>query len=91
LQKEAGPEARDQLALAFRLLTGRHGTAAELEVLEAFRHGEEQRFKRDPEAATALLSTGDHPGDETLQPAKTAALAMTANLLMNHDEFYMKR
>jgi len=91
LQEEAGAEPRDQLALAFRLLTGRHAKPAELDVLLDLRRAEVEHFMQDPAAAEALLSVGDHARRQDLPAVETAALAMVANMLMNHDDFYMKR
>jgi hypothetical protein len=37
------------------------------------------------------LSVGDYPRDQQLDLSKTAALAVVANAMMNHDEFYTLR
>jgi hypothetical protein len=90
LQKEKRT-LKGRLILAVRLLTGRHPSRSELKVLKELHDQELKRFRYDAEAAESLLNAGEFKRDESLNLAETAALAMVANTLMNHDEFYTKR
>jgi Protein of unknown function (DUF1553)/Concanavalin A-like lectin/glucanases superfamily/Protein of unknown function (DUF1549) len=89
--REAGQALPERIAYGFRLLTGRRPTAPEINVFARLFDDEKARFSREPAAARELLAVGDAPRDARLNPAETAALAVVANTMMNHDEAFMKR
>ncbi len=91
MQKEAGDALEDQITLGFRLVTSRFPNDEELALFKTLFEDERQRFGRNPDEASALLSVGDWPHDTGLDASRTAALAVVANTMLNHDEAYMKR
>ena len=50
-----------------------------------------KRFTKDLKAASDLMKTGDMPRDDRLDLKESAAMAMVASLMINHDEAYTKR
>ena len=91
MQKEGGDQLADQITLGFRLLTGRFPVEKEVALFEAMYNEEVNRFNGDAAQAISLLGVGDWERDQSLDPVKTASLAMVASTMMNHDEAYMKR
>ena len=49
-----------------------------------------QQFQDNPEAAKQLITIGEQPAADKYKPAELAAWTMTANLLLNMDEFLTK-
>ncbi len=91
MQKEGGENLEEQTRYAFRLVTARNPSQTELGLLtEQYQH-EIEKFKNDPKGAEELLKVGEFPFDKSLDKTHTAALAMVANTMINHDEAYMKR
>ena len=91
IQKEGGDNIKDQTIYAFRLLTGRKPTINEINVLMSQYETEFSRFAKNPDMALELLGVGESPFDNKLDTTRTAALAMVASTMINHDEAYMKR
>ncbi|NND07818.1 MAG: DUF1553 domain-containing protein [Saprospiraceae bacterium] len=91
MQQKGGLQLADQLQYAFRRLTGRSATPAELVILTNQYEESTRRFLSDPDAATKLLEVGDYPHDDAFDQTNTAALTVVANAIMNFDETYMKR
>ena len=91
IQKEGEAGLEAQLTFAFRAATGRRPSAEELVVLNGLFEAEKERFQQSPTDARQLLSIGNYPNEENLGLATTAALAVVANTILNHDEAYMKR
>ncbi len=91
IQKESGEELSQQAVYAFRLVTGRKPTKSEVRLLMEQYKSEISRFREEPESAEQLLNIGEYPLDKNLDKTQTAALAMVANTLLNHDGAYMKR
>ena len=91
IQKEGGDNVKDQTIYAFRLLTGRKPTINEINVLMSQYDTEFSRFAKNPDMALELLGVGESPFDNKLDTTRTAALAMVASTMINHDEAYMKR
>ena len=81
----------DQLAQAFRLVTGRRATEAEVNVLRELYREELARYQAAPSAADSLLAIGEYPLPETLDRPRTAALTSVGNILFSFDEAYVKR
>lgn len=80
-----------RLNAAFRLLTSRFARPAEIELLTRLHREQRERFAQTPDDARALLSVGESPRDEQLDPADHAATAVVVNMLMNYDECVTKR
>lgn len=91
MQKEGGNTVEDQIYFAFRLFTGRSPSEKEVDVLVHLFDEEKKRFQQAPQTAQEALAIGNYPVDSTLDPVETAALAMVSSMMINHDEFYMKR
>nr|MBX2872019.1 DUF1553 domain-containing protein [Saprospiraceae bacterium] len=91
MQKEGGETLSERIVFAFRLFTGRKPNTAEVKVLSDLFEQEKARFAAAPTQAQEALSIGEYPIDAKLDPVETAALAMVSSMMINHDEFYMKR
>lgn len=91
MQKEGGEAIDAQLQYAFRLLCSRWPTAKEMKLMNQQYQMAITKYQSQPDAADELLEIGAYPFDKSLDRAKTAALAIVANTLMNFDEAYMKR
>ncbi len=91
MQKEGGDTLQTQIAYGFRLTTGRRPTSTEVALLTRLYQDEHRNFSSTPTSADSLLTVGDYTRDPTLDKTETAALAMVASLLINHDEAYTKR
>ena len=91
MQQEAGDDLENQLEYGFRALTSRRPKAEEMELFAEMYREELRRFGAEPADALALLEVGDKPRDAKFDPARTAALTMVVNTMMNHDEAYMRR
>jgi hypothetical protein len=87
---KGGSDTDARLTYAFRLVTSRTPTAAELAVLKTTLEAHHAEFKSHPDFATKLLSEGESPRDMALDPAEHAAWTMLANLLLNLDEAVTK-
>ena len=91
MQREGGTELDEQIRLGFRLSTGRQPSGDELDLLKELYAEEALRYESAPEAIDSLFSVGEYPADTKLEPVTTAALAMVAGMMLNHDEAYTKR
>lgn len=80
-----------RLEYGFQALISRKPRAVEL--LEITRLFEKQlaHFKQNPEKSTQLLSVGEYTRDPNLDGAEVAAYTIVASMLMNFDEFTVKR
>jgi hypothetical protein len=85
--REGGADPAARIAWAFRNVTARSPSADELSVLTA-RYGERlARYRAHPDAAKQLITRGASKPDAQLDPAELAASTITANVLLNLDEF----
>jgi hypothetical protein len=91
MQKEAGSNLADQVMYGFRLVTGRRPNEEEVTLLKDLYSDEYEKFRSDRQAALDLLSVGDSERDPQLDTARTAAMAVVASMMINHDEAYTKR
>ena len=91
IQHEGGQKLSGQLRRGFRLATGRQPSDAELALLSELFESEKARFTEQPADIDSLFTVGDRLPDPTLDPTRTAALAMVAQVMLNHDEAYTKR
>ncbi len=81
-----GGAVDEAISDAFRLLTSRAPTPAELGLLVAGWNEHRERFQRDTGAALALIELGESPRDERLDPAQLAAYTTLCSLLLSLDE-----
>lgn len=89
---QAHPGQPDQqLSVAFRRITSRFPSPAELKVLKDVLADQQQRFAQEPSAAEQYLAIGESPRSPNVAAVDLASLAAVVNLMMNHDEFVTKR
>ncbi len=74
-----------RLELLFRLLTSRRPSASEREGLLELLGAQRDAFEAEPEQAAQLLSVGEAPRDESLDPVQTAAWTVLAQTLLSFD------
>ena len=89
--KEGGATADTRITFAFRLLTGRHPTKAELSVLKKLHAEQLALFRANTDNALALEKVGESSTDQSLDRAELAACTALANTLLNFDEAVFKR
>ena len=83
-------ETAERIAWAFRSVTSRAPTPAELDLLVADLNLFEKDFSNDPSAARKLLNIGEKKADTKFKPAKLAAYTLVANTLLNLNEAIMQ-
>ncbi|MCS5617560.1 MAG: hypothetical protein NZ658_06135, partial [Pirellulales bacterium] len=71
---------------AFRRVLGRRPTAYDLDGLRRMHGRQLEIFRADRDAATQLVSVGEHPRDASLDPAEHAALSSVCLAIFNLDE-----
>ncbi len=91
MQSEGGLTIDRQIAYGFRCATGRHPKASELKLLVQLFDENLKRYALDPVDAKSYLSVGSYEIDKHLDIPRTAALAIVANTVFNHDDTYMRR
>ena len=91
MQVEGGSSLDEQLSFAFRVSTSRQPKSTELELLNRLYNEQYSRFSKKIQDAKQFLEVGEFELDQALEPVSTAALAMVANAILNHDETYTKR
>jgi hypothetical protein len=75
-----------RLRWAFVACLSRSPQAAEFRVIEEALKRERGHYAKDAAAASALISVGEAPRDESLRPAEHAAWTQVASLLFNLSE-----
>jgi hypothetical protein len=90
MMREGGSSPEERLAYGFRLATARMPQPEELSVLTRVFGQHLEHYRGNVEAATRLLSIGESPRDQTLDPAEHAAYAMLGSLILNLDETITK-
>lgn len=81
----------EQLKLAYRLLTSRYPSEAELALLAQLYDSLTDSFSKKQENAEALLTVGQRPVNAVLSTDRLAALSSVSSLIMNHDASVVKR
>jgi hypothetical protein len=84
---EAPGDDRSRAAWAFRQALARRPEPQEVDVLVELAAGQLARYRREPEAAQALIGIGIHRRAVDLDPAQLAAWTMAARALFNLSEF----
>jgi hypothetical protein len=87
---EGGPTPEERISLGFRLATARAPSPQELAVVLKLYQDQLAIYQKDPEAAVKLISVGDSPRNEKLDPAELAAWSMIGSVLLNLDETVTK-
>lgn len=80
----------ERLRYAFRIVTDRWPSKAELAVLKSSLEQEIATYKKDPKAAEELLSVGESPVPSTMDKPQLAAWTNMATILYNLDEVITK-
>ncbi|MBM81121.1 MAG: hypothetical protein CMJ78_11085 [Planctomycetaceae bacterium] len=84
-------EATGSLKQLFRVLTSRHASDDELQVLTTLYEKQHSYFKSNSGRAAAYLKTGERPADKSLDANQLAALSTVANALFSYDEVLNRR
>jgi len=87
---ECGADPRQRVERMFRLVLGRRPAEAEAAILLRNLSRQLERYRGSPQAAAALVSVGEFPRPESLDPSELAAYTMIANLILNLDEAITK-
>jgi hypothetical protein len=89
---EAGAAASpdDRIAFAFRLATARRPTAEESAVLRRIYDAQLALYRSNADAASKLLTVGESPRNEKLNPADLAAWTTVTSTILNLDETITK-
>ncbi len=87
MQKEGGD---DPLGFAFRTVTSRQITEQQRELLAGARATYFGEFSAAPDEAAKLLSVGESPVPQDINPVELAADTMVCNVLLNLDEVVTK-
>ena len=78
------------IEFGFRQLVARAPDSTESALMQDAYRSFLDQFRGNEPAALKLLTVGEKPRDETLDPIKHAALTLTASLMMNLDEAITK-
>lgn len=81
---------RGELELVFARLCCRPPSEQELDLLEKSYARIRKQYAGEPEEARKLLTVGEIPRDETLDPIEHATLTTLVNMLMNLDEVLVR-
>jgi len=86
-----GRSTQEQISFAFRRLTARQPTEAELNLLEQLLTEQKAMFKQEPDRAEKLIAVGDRKRDPALEPGELAAMTSVSQAIMNLDATVWKR
>jgi hypothetical protein len=75
-----------KIEMAFRKITSRKPTAAEIEILMKGYNEEFERYKANPLLAKKFLNVGAYPQKDQLDPITCAALMHVVSIIYNLDE-----
>ena len=81
-----GKTVGEKFNFAFEWATGRPADQLRIDVLKKFYDEQSKVFKEDPKRADELLSVGESPRDEKLDPYDHAAWTLLASMILNLDE-----
>lgn len=87
---DGGHGADERVTFAFRSIITRHPSASEVQSLTTLFNEHLAEFKKAPESATDLLSSGESKRDESLDAPEHAAWTMITHLLFNLSETVTK-
>jgi len=86
-----GRSTQEQISFAFRRLTARQPTEAELNLMEQLLTEQKAMFKQEPGRAEKLIAVGDRKRDPALEPGELAAMTSVSQAIMNLDATVWKR
>jgi len=89
--QEGGPSLETQATWAFRTITDRHPSAAELAMLVRLYGEQHDLFAQEPAEATKFLTFGELKSPASLPATDLAAATVLTHTLLNHDEALMRR
>ncbi len=84
-------DANASISIAFRKLTGRKPSDAEVKLLADLRDVSLKKFREYPAKAKGWLSAGQYRKDNLIEPALLAANTVVASTIMNADASITKR
>ncbi len=84
--KQGGDTLDEQIDYAYRLAAGVQPGSLVREILKQAYNDELELFQADKARATKLISAGESPRDETLDPAVHAAMSIVTSMILNLDE-----
>ena len=87
---QAGASVDERISFAFRLATARKPLDEERAVLREFFEAELAHYRREPDAAKALLAVGESLVNSALDPAELAAWTAVSSAILNLDETVTK-
>ncbi|HIE96701.1 MAG TPA: DUF1553 domain-containing protein [Planctomycetes bacterium] len=90
IMTESGSTDEDRAEFAFRLVTARRPSNAELAVVLKVYRTSLAAYVTNEKAAQKLLAVGDSTADSSLKASQLAAWTMVANMLLNLDETITK-
>ena len=90
MMKSRSQRPRQRVAEAFRRVTSRAPSKAELDLLMKDFRFYQKDFRANEKAASQLLSVGERPRDPKLPTAQLAAYSLVANTILNLDEAIMQ-
>jgi hypothetical protein len=88
--REAGPNETDRIRYAFRMATDRDPTTQEEAILEGLYRKQRAHYESEKAAADKLLSVGESPRDQKLDPVDLAAMTLVTSTILNMDETITK-
>ncbi|GDY18640.1 chromosome segregation protein [Verrucomicrobiota bacterium] len=91
LLKEGPADTAGRLQLAFRLCVARAADAQEIKALETLLQRSLATYRADPALATKMATQPLGPADKGADLAELAAWTAVAGVMMNLDEFLMRR
>ena len=87
---EGGSKAESQIKLGYQLSLGKQPDSQILSILLEGFNDYLKTYEADPEAAKALIATGESEVPETLNPSRLAAATAVASVILNLDETVTK-
>ena len=87
---EGGDNDEKRLEFAYREALSRAPDEKERNIMARLASHAEQEFKSDPAAAKKLISTGQSPAPQNLDPVKHAAWTTVARAILNLSETYTR-
>ena len=90
LMEEGGARPEERIIHGFRLATARQPSDKEIAVIQKLFEDQLASYRKNPEAALKLITVGDSPRSEKLDPAEHAAWTIVGSVLLNLDETVTK-
>ena len=85
--QQGGSTAKERITWAFQRITARTPQASEVDILLNGLEKQLALYSANSSAAQELLSFGDSKSPETIPAGELAAYTVSANVLLNMDEF----